>query len=69
MKLPMVYHVFPQTNGSLKLRTFFCVDTELLCPVQLPEGMGVSGLSAIPLSSHWFVVLKQITVTRFVSLV
>lgn len=37
----MVYHVFPKTNDILKPHTFFCVSTQVPCPVELPEGMGV----------------------------
>ena len=51
LKLPMVYHVSPKTNVTLKPRTLFCVSTEVLCPVPPHEGMGVSGLSTRPWTS------------------
>ena len=63
LKLPMVYHVSPQTNGTLKPRTFFFVGTEVLCPVKLPEVMAVFGLRARPWTSHWFIVWKLTTVS------
>ena len=69
LKLPMFYHVSPQTNGTLKPRTFFCVGPEVLCPAQLPKRMGVSGLSARPCSSQWPMVWKLTTVPLLVSLV
>ena len=45
-KFPMLCHASQPTNSTLKPKTFFSVGPEILFPVQLPEGMGVSGLSA-----------------------
>lgn len=68
LKLPMLCPASQPTNDILKPRTFFCVVPEVPCPAQLPEGMGVSGLSARPCSSQWPVVWKPTTVPILVSL-
>ncbi|XP_038515095.1 uncharacterized protein LOC102151858 isoform X1 [Canis lupus familiaris] len=67
LKLPILCPACQPTNGILKPRTFFYVRPEVLCPAQLPEGMGVSGLSARPCSSQWPMVWKQTAVPFLVS--